>query len=87
MSDEEEHFLARKLAAQMNYTEGQDDGNGDPCEVDDCNRPAQPCACGAAHCDTHPHVSEEDDDSVDRKDGPDDRYVKRLMGIPQYGEE
>lgn len=25
------------------------------CEVDDCENPATPCACGAAHCSEHPH--------------------------------
>lgn len=27
------------------------------------------------------------DPDPDPKDGPDDRYVKRVTGIPQYGEE
>lgn len=29
-----------------------------PCEVDDCDNPAVPCECGAAHCPGHPHERE-----------------------------
>ncbi len=29
-----------------------------PCEVDDCDNPAVPCECGAAHCPDHPHEGE-----------------------------
>lgn len=26
------------------------------CEVNDCNAHAEPCKCGAAHCEDHPHL-------------------------------
>jgi hypothetical protein len=28
------------------------------CEVDDCQAVADPCWCGAAHCQDHPHISD-----------------------------
>lgn len=44
-------FLAR-LITRME--ERQHEG-AQPCEVDDCPRPAGACECGAAHCPAHPH--------------------------------
>jgi hypothetical protein len=31
-------------------------GGAQPCEVEACDAPAYPCACGNSHCPDHPHV-------------------------------
>lgn len=45
------------LTALANAAEAEDALWAHPCEVNDCKLAASPCACGAAHCKDHPHVS------------------------------
>lgn len=36
-------------------------GGSEPCELYTCPAPAYPCACGASHCASHPHIATDAD--------------------------